>query len=192
MNELALFAGVGGGILGGKLLGWRTVCAVELDPYCQQVLLQRQRDGLLEPFPIWDDVKTFNGRPWAGLVDVLSAGGPCQDISCTSPTGTGLQGERSGLWSEVARILVDVRPRYCLLENAPILNTRGLGEVLWDLASMGYSARWGVLGARHAGAPHRRDRTWIVAHANEARLEEREGFTRNPRPERPPPVGSGG
>lgn len=82
MYELALFAGAGGGILGGKLLGWRTVCAVELDAYARRVLLARQRDGCLEPFPIWDDVRTFDGKPWSGKIDVISGGFPCQDISC--------------------------------------------------------------------------------------------------------------
>lgn len=74
MNELALFAGAGGGILGGKLLGWRTVCAVELDAYCRRVLLARQRDGFLPRFPIWDDVQTFDGKPWRGGGWTLSVG----------------------------------------------------------------------------------------------------------------------
>jgi len=81
LNELALFAGAGGGILGGKLLGWRTVCAVEWEAYPASVLCARQNDGLLPPFPIWDDVQTFDGKPWAGIVDVISGGFPCQDIS---------------------------------------------------------------------------------------------------------------
>jgi DNA (cytosine-5)-methyltransferase 1 len=81
MNELALFAGAGGGILGGHLLGWRTVCAVEWEPYPASVLCARQNDGLLPPFPIWDDVQTFDGKPWKGIVDVVSGGFPCQDIS---------------------------------------------------------------------------------------------------------------
>ena len=81
MNELALFAGAGGGILGGHLLGWRTVCAVEWAPYPASVLAQRQNDGLLPAFPIWDDVCTFDGKPWRGVVDVVSGGFPCQDIS---------------------------------------------------------------------------------------------------------------
>jgi hypothetical protein len=81
MNELALFAGAGGGILGGHMLGWRTVCAVERDAYAAQVLAQRQNDGALRPFPIWSDVCSFDGRPWRGVVDVVSGGFPCQDIS---------------------------------------------------------------------------------------------------------------
>ena len=81
MNELALFAGAGGGILGGHLLGWRTVCAVEWEAYPASVLCARQNDGLLPPFPIWDDVQTFDGKPWRGIVDVVSGGFPCQDIS---------------------------------------------------------------------------------------------------------------
>ena len=78
MNELALFAGAGGGILGGKLLGWRTVCAVEWNPFAAGVLAARQNEGALSPFPIWDDVRTFDGNPWRGLVDVVSGGFPCQ------------------------------------------------------------------------------------------------------------------
>lgn len=161
INELALFAGAGGGILGGKLLGWRTVCAVERDEYAASVLVQRQNDGHLEPFPIWDDVCTFDGRPWRGRVDVVSGGFPCQDIS-SAGKGAGIEGERSGLWMEMARIIGEVRPRFAFVENSPMLTSRGLGRVLGDLASMGYNAEWGVVGAHHAGAPHRRDRIWIV------------------------------
>ena len=89
MNELALFAGAGGGILGGHLLGWRTVCAVEWEQYPASVLCARQNDGLLPPFPIWDDVQNFDGKPWRGIVDVVSGGFPCQDISAAG-TGGGL------------------------------------------------------------------------------------------------------
>jgi DNA (cytosine-5)-methyltransferase 1 len=90
LNELALFAGAGGGILGGHLLGWRTVCAVEWEPYPASVLCARQNDGLLPPFPIWDDVQTFDGNPWRGIVDVVSGGFPCQDISIAGGGGLAL------------------------------------------------------------------------------------------------------
>jgi DNA (cytosine-5)-methyltransferase 1 len=163
MNELALFAGAGGGILGGKLLGWRTVCAVESDAYARSVLLARQRDGHLDRFPIWDDVKTFDGRKWRGSVDVVTAGWPCQDISCAGK-GEGITGKRSGLWVEVARILGEVRPRHFLGENSSmLLANRGWRTVFGDLSALGYRYRWGVLGAHHAGAPHKRDRIWILA-----------------------------
>jgi len=165
LNELALFAGAGGGILGGKLLGWRTVCAVECDKYARRVLLSRQDDACLEPFPVWDDVRTFDGKPWRGIVDVVSGGFPCQDISIAGK-GAGLKGARSGLWGEMARIIGEVRPRYAFIENSPMLIIRGLDRVLCDLAEMGYSAKWGVLGAADAGAPHKRDRVWIVAHTD--------------------------
>jgi DNA (cytosine-5)-methyltransferase 1 len=168
VNELALFAGAGGGILGGKLLGWRTVCAVEWEPYAASVLVQRQNDGILPPFPIWDDVQTFDGRPWRGIVDVVSGGFPCQDISAAGK-GAGISGERSGMWREMARIICEVRPRYAFIENSPMLTTRGLDVVLSDLASMGFDARWGVLGAADVGAPHQRDRIWIVAHPSGSR-----------------------
>ena len=161
MNELALFAGAGGGILGGKLLGWRTVCAVEWEQYPASVLCARQNDGLLPPFPIWDDVQTFDGKPWRGIVDVVSGGFPCQDISAAG-RGAGIDGERSGMWREMARIIREVRPRYAFVENSPMLTSRGLGVVLGDLASMGFDARWGVLGAADVGANHQRDRIWIV------------------------------
>jgi DNA (cytosine-5)-methyltransferase 1 len=163
MNELALFAGAGGGILGGRLLGWRTVCAVEREPAAQRMLLARQDDGCLEPFPIWDDVCTFDGKPWRGVVDIVTGGFPCQDISAAGK-GEGITGERSGLWKEMARIICEVGPRFVLVENSPVLTSRGLGVVLGDLAAMGYDARWGVLGAVHAGAPHKRERIWILAH----------------------------
>ena len=162
MNELALFAGAGGGILGGHLLGWRTVCAVEWEAYPASVLCARQNDGLLETFPIWDDVQTFRGEPWRGIVDVISGGFPCTDISAAGK-GAGIDGEASGMWREMARIIHEVRPRYVFVENSPMLTSRGLGRVLGDLAAMGFDARWGVLGAADVGAPHQRDRIWIVA-----------------------------
>jgi DNA (cytosine-5)-methyltransferase 1 len=162
MNELALFAGAGGGILGGKLLGWNTVGAVEIEEYPRNVLLQRQRDGILRPFPIWDDVTTFDGRPWRGLVDVVSGGFPCQDISVAGK-GAGITGARSGLWGEMFRIICEIRPRFAFMENSPMLTVRGLGNVLGDLASVGFAAEWLVLGASDVGAPHRRERIWILA-----------------------------
>jgi DNA (cytosine-5)-methyltransferase 1 len=162
LNELALFAGAGGGILGGHLLGWRTVCAVEWEQYPASVLCARQNDGLLPPFPIWDDVQTFDGKPWKGIVDVISGGFPCQDISVAG-NGDGLDGERSGMWREMARIIGEVRPRFAFVENSPMLVTRGLERVLADLTAMGYDSRWGVISAADIGANHRRERIWIVA-----------------------------
>ena len=164
MNELALFAGAGGGILGGHLLGWRTVCAVERDAYAAAVLCQRQNDGLLPPVPVWSDVSTFNGYPWQGIVEVISGGFPCQDISAAGK-GAGITGSRSGLWKEFARIIGEVRPRYVFVENSPILTSRGLDVVLGDLAALGFDAEWGVLSAADVGAPHKRERVWIVGHA---------------------------
>ena len=162
LRELALFAGAGGGILGGHLLGWRTVCAVEWEPYAACVLAARQNDGILPAFPIWDDVQTFDGKPWAGRVDVVSGGFPCQDISAAG-RGAGIEGKRSGMWFHMARIIGEVRPRYVYVENSPMLTSRGLHRVLGDLAEMGFDARWGVISAADVGAPHQRDRIWIVS-----------------------------
>lgn len=176
LNELHLFAGAGGGILGGILLGHTTVCAVEIEPYCRKVLLQRQRDGILPKFPIWDDVKTFDGEPWRGRVDVVCGGFPCQDISAAGK-GAGINGERSGLWREMARIIGEVRSRFVFIENSPLLRTRGLQVVLRDLAEMGYDAKWCVLGAKTVGAFHERERIWILAiHANGYGIQASQSF----------------
>ena len=175
MNELALFAGVGGGILGGHLLGWQCVCAVEYDEYARNVLLARQRDGCLPKFPIWDDVRTFNGKSWRGMVDVVSGGFPCQDISAAGK-GAGIEGSRSGLWKEMARIIGEVRPRYAFVENSPLLIRRGLTTVLSDLAEMGYDAAWGIVSAADCGAWHQRKRLWCIAwntDSNDASLQRK-------------------
>ena len=169
LNELALFAGAGGGILGSHLMGWNTVCAVERDAYAAQVLAQRQNDGILPPFPIWSDVCSFDGRPWRGIIDVISGGFPCQDIS-SAGKGAGINGERSGLWSEMARIIGEVRPLYVFVENSPMLVSRGLARVISDLAKMGYDTQWARFSASNFGAPHQRDRIWIVAHTKSIRL----------------------
>lgn len=180
MNELALFSGAGGGILAGHMLGWRTVCAVERDAYAAQVLAQRQNDESLRPFPIWSDVQTFDGSPWRGIVDVVSGGFPCQDISIAGK-GAGISGERSGMWSHMARIVGEVRPRYVFVENSPALVTRGLGRVLGDLAALGYDCKWTVLGAADVGANHQRDRFWLLAHANGLRELQPQRLEQNKR-----------
>ena len=162
MNELALFAGAGGGILGSKLLGWNTVCAVEIEKYPASILLARQNDGILPPFPVWDDIRTFDGRPWRGIVDVVSGGFPCQDISVAGKKA-GIMGDRSGLWQEMARVIGEVRPRFVHIENSPMLTRLGLATVLHSLAALGFDAEWGVISAKDCEAPHKRERIWIVA-----------------------------
>jgi DNA (cytosine-5)-methyltransferase 1 len=176
MNELHLFAGIGGGILGGQLLGHTAVCAVELEPFCRDILLRRQRDGLLPTFPIWDDVSTFDGIPWRGNVDIVAGGFPCTDISAAKRDAEGIDGKRSGLWGEMARIISEVRPPFVFVENSPFLRTRGLNVVLADLAAMGYDARWGIMGANQVGFDHLRKRLWLAAHSNHNRLQGWDGF----------------
>jgi len=164
LRELHLFAGAGGGILAGQLLGHQCVCAVEINHYCQSVLMQRQKDGVLPEFPIWDNVCTFDGNPWRERVDIIAGGFPCQDIS-DAGTRQGISGTRSGLWSEFARLIGEIRPRYAFIENTAALAHRGLERVLSDLARMGYDARWCCLGADDVGAPHIRKRLWILAYS---------------------------
>ena len=162
MNELHLFAGAGGGILGGILLGHRCMCAVEIEPYCRKVLFNRQQDGILPRFPIWDDVRTFDGRPWRGKVDIVCGGFPCQDIS-TAGRGAGITGARSGLWKDMFRVVCEIRPRFVFVENSPALLVRGMGTVLGDLASIGFNAEWDVFSAAEVGAAHLRQRLFILA-----------------------------
>lgn len=163
LRTIELFAGGGGGVLGSLLLGHLPVCYVEIEPYCQRILQQRIIDGIIPDVPIWDDVRTFDGKPWRGYADVITGGFPCQDISVAGQ-GAGIDGEKSGMWYEMARIVREVRPRFVFVENSPALTSRGLGQVLGDLASMGYDAEWCVLGADSVGAPHQRDRIWILAY----------------------------
>jgi len=183
MNELHLFAGAGGGILGGMLLGHTTVCAVELEPYCRKVLLQRQRDGILPKFPIWDDVTTFDGKPWRGKVDVVCGGFPCPDFSNGNQKEsrfTGLEGSRGGLWFEMLRIICEIRPKFVFVENVPNLVKFGIGTVLGNLAESGYNSRWCVLGSKDCGGVHKRDRAWILAiHPNIDRLQAEQSFNSN-------------
>lgn len=178
MNELALFSGIGGGLLGSRLLGWRTVCAVEIEPFCIDRIMQRQNEGHLDRFPIWDDIRTFDGKPWRGIVDVVSGGFPCQDISVAGK-GAGIEGERSGLWSEMARVIGEVRPKYAFVENTPALLVRGIDRVLGDLAEMGYDARWGIISAENAGAPHERKRIWIFSYSNSVRELQQKRIEQN-------------
>lgn len=159
MNELALFAGAGGGILGGKLLGWRTVCAVEWEPYPASVLCARQNDGLLPPFPIWDDVQTFDGKPWAGIVDVVSGGFPCQAYS-TAAAG---KNTADDLWPEMRRIVADVAPRYVFAEN---VSRVAIDQAADDCESMGYKTKAIALSAADLGADHIRKRYWLLAYAD--------------------------
>lgn len=180
LTTFHLFAGAGGGILADLLLGHIPIGACEIEEYPRNVLLARQRDGILPEFPIWDDICTLDGKPWRGLVDVVCGGFPCQDISAAGK-GAGIEGNRSGLWGEMARIICEIQPRYAFVENSPMLTSRGLHRVLGDLAEMGYDARWCVLGACDAGAPHKRDRIWILGELADASVhglaasEEREG-----------------
>lgn len=163
MNELALFAGFGGGILGGKLLGWRTVCAVEKDAGRARILAARQNDGLLPPFPIWSDVETFDGYPWRGRVDVVSSGSPCQGFS-TAGAGLGLDDPRSRLILEILRITGEVQPRFVLLENSPVIRRKGLALVIGRFADLGYACRWDTFTASGVGAWHQRKRLFLVAY----------------------------
>lgn len=161
MREMHLFAGAGGGILGGLLLGHTPVCAVEIDLYCQKVLKQRQVDGILPEFPIYGDIKEFDGRPWKGQVDCVCGGFPCQDLSVAGK-GVGIHGSRSSLFFELIRIVREVEPRFIFLENVPGLITRGIDIVLGALAELGFDAEWCVLSASDCGANHLRKRVWIL------------------------------
>ena len=162
MNVLDLFSGIGGFSLGLERAGMRTVAFCEIDPFCLAVLKKHWPH-----VPCYEDVRELTAdrlRADGIAPDVICGGFPCQDISVAGK-GAGIEGARSGLWSEYARIISEVRPRYVIVENVAALLGRGLDRVLGDLAAIGFDAEWHCLPASAVGAPHRRDRVWIVAYA---------------------------
>jgi DNA (cytosine-5)-methyltransferase 1 len=166
VKVLDLFSGIGGFSLGLERAGMQTVAFCEIEPYPRAVLRKHWPD-----VPCYDDVRTLTADRLAadGIgVDVICGGFPCQDISFAGK-GAGLAGERSGLWREIARLVGEIRPRYVILENVAALLSRGLGDVLGDLAALGYDAEWHCIPASYVGASHRRDRIWIVGYPNDQR-----------------------
>ncbi|MCG7985084.1 MAG: DNA cytosine methyltransferase [Candidatus Thiodiazotropha lotti] len=160
MNELALFAGNGGGLLAGKILGWRPVCAVEISDHSRAVLVARQNDRALNPFPIWDDIKTFDGRPWRGIVDIISGGFPCQAYS-NAASG---KNNAEDLWPEMRRVVADAAPRYVFAEN---VSRKAIDAAADDLEEMGYETTAIPLGAKDLGGDHIRNRYWLLAYADD-------------------------
>lgn len=158
---LDLFSGIGGFSLGLERAGMQTVAFCEIDPYCRQVL-KRHWPHVRQ----YEDVRTLTGDTLGrdGIaVDVICGGFPCQDISWAG-RGAGIEGGRSGLWSEYARLIGELRPRYAIVENVAALLERGMGRVLGDLAALGYDAEWHCISASDIGAPHSRERIWLVAY----------------------------
>lgn len=172
MNVGSLFSGIGGFDLGFGRAGMRTAWFCEQDDYCTRVL-NRHWPGV----PVYPDISTLRGSD-VEPVDVLCGGFPCQDLSVAGK-GAGIDGTRSGLWSEFARLIGELRPRYVVVENVTALLGRGAGRVLRDLAALGYDAEWDCLPASAFGAPHRRDRIWIVAYPGSEELEGQRRPERN-------------
>ena len=163
MKVLDLFSGIGGFSLGLERAGMTTVAFCEIDKKAQQVLRKHWPN-----VPIFEDVCTLTKEllDERGItIDVICGGFPCQDISLAGK-GAGIEGERSGLWTEYARIISELRPKFVIVENVSALLSRGLDRVLGDLAEIGYDAEWHCIPASAVGAPHRRDRIWIVAYPN--------------------------
>jgi DNA (cytosine-5)-methyltransferase 1 len=153
-------------VLGSKILGWRTIGYVEFDTHCQRILRQRIEDGVFDIAPIFSDVRAFIGEGFAdsykGLVDVVSAGFPCTPFS-VSGKNMG-QADSRNMWPATIDVIRRVRPRFAFLENVPnILTHAYIGRIFGDLVESGFDCRWCVLSAANVGAPHRRDRLWIIA-----------------------------
>lgn len=166
LRVLDLFSGIGGFSLGlERTGGFETVAFCEIEPYPRAVLAKHWPH-----VPCYEDVRTLTADTLArdGIdVDVICGGFPCQDVSFAGKRA-GLEGARSGLWGEYARLIGELRPRFVIVENVPGLLSLGMGTVLGDLASLGYDATWDCIPAAAVGAPHRRDRVWIVAYAANA------------------------
>ena len=181
MKELSLFSGAGGGLLGTKLLGWQHVGYVEYNDYCQRVIRQRILDGILENAPIFGDIRAFLDEGYAasyqGMVDVVTAGFPCQPFSVAGKQ----QGEDDtrNMWPETLAVLRTVRPRYALLENVPgLLAHEYARRIFADLAEGGFNAAWGCFSARDIGGPIERERLFIAC-SNESNGGERMGIIKN-------------
>jgi len=166
LKVLDLFSGIGGFSLGlERTGGFETVAFCEIEEFPRRVLAKHW-PGV----PIYDDVRTLTTERLAadGIgVDIIAGGFPCQDASIGQTQWgkrVGIDGARTGLWSHVARLAGEIRPRALLLENVPGLLSAGFGRVLGDLAEIGYDAEWRCIPASAAGLPHRRDRVWIYAH----------------------------
>lgn len=159
LKVLDLFSGIGGFSLGLERAGMQTVAFCEIDKKAQQVLRKHWPD-----VPVFDDVTTLKGDQ-IGTVDVICGGFPCQDISLAGK-GAGLEGARSGLWWQFHRLIKEIKPSWVIAENVSALRSRGLDTVLRSLAEIGYDAEWHCIPASAVGAPHQRDRIWIVAYPN--------------------------
>lgn len=167
LNGLDLFSGIGGITL--ALSPWvKPIAYCENDRYAQAVLLSRMHDGYLPWAPIWDDVQTLGRDVLPPHIDIVYGGFPCQDISVAG-AGRGLAGKRSGLFFEVLRLATEIRPAMLFLENVPAIRTRGAATVCESLANLGYDLRWDVVSAEEIGAPHKRQRWFLVALNREIR-----------------------
>lgn len=172
MRTMHLFAGIGGGLLADLILGHTPIIAVEWDKYACQVLRERAKDGWFPNLQVWEgDVRMFDPSEYAGRVDCIHAGFPCQDISNAGKQAGVEEGTRSGLYREVLRIAGVVRPKYLFLENVSAILSVGLGTVLGDLASRGYDARWLCIKASDVGANHRRDRWFLLGYSKHPGLD---------------------
>jgi DNA (cytosine-5)-methyltransferase 1 len=177
----SLFSGIGGLELGLEMTGaFQTVWQVEQSEYCRKVLARHWPNAQR-----FEDVRDV-GRGNLATVDVICGGFPCQDVSHANPRGKGLDGDRSGLWFEYARIVGELRPQFVVVENVAALVNDGLDRVLGSLAFLGYDAEWSVVSACAVGAPHPRERVFVCAYANSVRLprrshkgNQREGRTRS-------------
>jgi DNA (cytosine-5)-methyltransferase 1 len=159
MNELALFAGAGGGLLASRLLGHRVVCAVERNEFCIEVLCQRQNDGIIDKFPTWDDVRTFDGKPWEGIVDIVSGGFPCQSFSTAA---RGRRVHEKNMWPEMRRVIREVNPIFVFAEN---VSKKAIEIAARELKEDGYITDWISLSAKDLGADHIRRRYWLLAYS---------------------------
>jgi DNA (cytosine-5)-methyltransferase 1 len=160
----SVFSGIGGMDLGLKRAGIECRWQIEISEFCRRLLLRHW-----PKVKQYGDIRNVQGNQLEP-VDVVCGGFPCEDISLASRIGAGIIGERSGLWSEFARILGEIRPRFALIENVPALRSRGLALVLQDLRAIGFDAEWHCIPACSFGAPHQRDRLFIIAYPEGAFL----------------------
>lgn len=166
MNVLDIFSSADGGVLTARLLGFRTVCSIEHRRYHRDVIVSRQNDGCIQPFPIWTELRTFDTKPWNQIVDGVFLALP-KEIQASRCITT-----ESDTWKQIERTIVGLEPKFVFMEASEYFVNRGAKGVFGKFSEMGYGVKWCIMGAYWMCAPHERKRLWVVADSDDERFKK--------------------
>jgi len=165
MKHGSFFSGIGGFDLATEMMGWENVFHCEIEEYKRNVLKRNFKDSIS-----YEDITNFDGTKYRNTIDIVSGGFPCQDVSISQTSKKvkekGIRGQRTGLWSEYARVIGEIRPSFIIFENSPMLLSRGFEVILCDLSKLGYNVEWRLFYASQFGFPHLRERLFGIAYAS--------------------------